>query len=129
MKKVGNLTPPPLLNAKLIRFGPLFHENPVFFIIFLFLFKKNVKKQSHLKNLTHHLEKSNTHQLEKSNTGIHNESLRKAGSIPVCFHVYAQNSLSHSLTLSYSHSHTLSTSHSLTLDMVNNFCFHLYAQK
>ena len=30
-----------------------------------------------------------------------------------CFHVYAQNSLSHS--------HTLSISHSLTLDMLNNF--------
>ena len=28
-----------------------------------------------------------------------------------------------------SHSHTLSISHSLTLDMLNNFCFHLYAQK
>ena len=38
-----------------------------------------------------------------------------------CFHVYAQKSLSHSLTLSLSHS--------LTLDMLNNFCFHVYAQK
>ena len=50
--------------------------------------------------------------------------------------------LSHSLTLdmlnnfcfhlyaqkSLSHSHTLSISHSLTLDMMNNFCFHVYAQ-
>ena len=36
-------------------------------------------------------------------------------------------SLSHSLTLS--HSHTLSISHWITLDMLNNFCFHLYAQK
>ena len=35
--------------------------------------------------------------------------------------------LSHSLTLS--HSHTLSISHWITLDMLNNFCFHLYAQK
>ena len=35
-------------------------------------------------------------------------------------------SLSHSLTLS--HSHTLSISHWITLDMLNNFCFHLYAQ-
>ena len=38
-------------------------------------------------------------------------------------------SLSHSLTLTLSHSHTLSFSHSLSLDMLNNFCFHLYAQK
>jgi hypothetical protein len=42
-----------------------------------------------------------------------------------CFHVYAQKSLS----LTLSHSHTLSISHLLTLDMLNNFCFHLYAQK
>ena len=46
-----------------------------------------------------------------------------------CFHVYAQNLLSHFLTLTLSHSHTLSISHSLTLDMLNKFCFHLYAQK
>ena len=38
-------------------------------------------------------------------------------------------SLSHSLTLSRSHTHTLSISHSITLDMLNKFCFHLYAQK
>ena len=35
-------------------------------------------------------------------------------------------SLSHSLTLS--HSHTLSISHWITLDLLNNFCFHFYAQ-
>ena len=48
-----------------------------------------------------------------------------------CFHVYAQNLLSHflTLTLTLSHSHTLSISHSITLDMLNKFCFHLYAQK
>ena len=34
-----------------------------------------------------------------------------------------------SLTLTLSHSHTLSISHSITLDMLNNFCFDLYAQK
>ena len=33
-----------------------------------------------------------------------------------------------SLSLTGSHSHTLSISHSLTLDMLNNFCFHVYAQ-
>ena len=38
-------------------------------------------------------------------------------------------SLSPSLTLTLSYSHTLSISHSITLDMLNNFCFHLYAQK
>ena len=52
-------------------------------------------------------------------------------------------SLSHSLTLnmlnnfcfhvyaqkSLSHFHTLTLSHSITLDMLNKFCFHLYAQK
>ena len=43
-----------------------------------------------------------------------------------CFHVYAQKSLSHSLTLSMSHTLTLSLSHSLTLHMLNNFCFHVY---
>ena len=37
-------------------------------------------------------------------------------------------SLSLSLTLTLSHSHTLSISHSITLDMLNKFCFHLYAQ-
>ena len=37
------------------------------------------------------------------------------------------HTLSHSLTLS--HSNTLSISHSLILDMLNKFCFHLYAQK
>ena len=37
--------------------------------------------------------------------------------------------LSHSHTLTLSHSHTLSISHSVTLDMLNKFCFHLYAQK
>ena len=42
-----------------------------------------------------------------------------------CFHVYAQKSLSHSLTLSL----TLTVSHSLTLVILNNFCFHVYAQK
>ena len=36
-------------------------------------------------------------------------------------------SLSHSFNLSFTH--TLSISHSLTLDMLNKFCFHLYAQK
>ena len=68
-----------------------------------------------------------------------------------CFHVYAQKSLSHSLShtlshsfnLSFTHSQhaeqllfsclcskvTLSLSHSLILDMLNNFSFHLYAQK
>ena len=35
--------------------------------------------------------------------------------------------LSHYLTLS--HSPTLSISHWITLDMLKNFCFHLYAQK
>ena len=38
-------------------------------------------------------------------------------------------SLSLTLTLSHSRSHTLSISHSFTLDMLNNFCFHVYAQK
>ena len=38
-------------------------------------------------------------------------------------------SLSLSLTLTLSHSHTLSISHSITLDMLNKFCFHVYAQK
>ena len=28
-----------------------------------------------------------------------------------------------------SHSHTFSLSHSLSLDMLNNFCLHVYAQK
>ena len=48
-----------------------------------------------------------------------------------CFHVYAQNLLSHflTLTLALSHSYTISISHSITLDMLNKFCFHLYAQK
>ena len=42
-----------------------------------------------------------------------------------CFHVYAQKSL----TLTLSHFLTLSLSHSLSLDMLNKFCFHVYAQK
>jgi hypothetical protein len=36
------------------------------------------------------------------------------------------HALTHTHTLS--HSHTLSISHPLTLDMLNKFCFHLYAQ-
>ena len=39
------------------------------------------------------------------------------------------SSLCSKLTLTLSHSHTLSISHSITLDMLNNFCFHVYAQK
>ena len=38
------LGPNPLLNAKLIRFGPLCHENPVFSLFFLFFSKKKIKK-------------------------------------------------------------------------------------
>ena len=34
----------------------------------------------------------------------------------------------HHPILTLSHSHTLSFSHSLILDMLNKFCFHLYAQ-
>ena len=34
-----------------------------------------------------------------------------------------------SMLKSQSHSHTISISHSLTLDMLNYFCFHVYAQK
>ena len=41
----------------------------------------------------------------------------------------SQCSHSHTLSLTLSHSHTLSISHSLTLDILNNFCFHVYAQK
>ena len=33
------------------------------------------------------------------------------------------------LSISHSHSYTLSFSHSLTLDLLNNFCFHVKAQK
>ena len=40
-----------------------------------------------------------------------------------------QNTLSHYLTRSLTHSLTHSLSHWLTLDMLNNFCFHVYAQK
>ena len=38
-----------------------------------------------------------------------------------CFHLYAQNSLSHSLSIS--HSHTLSISHSITLDMCHQLFY------
>ena len=44
-----------------------------------------------------------------------------------CLGLKVTLSLSHSLTLSHSLIH--SSSHSFTLDMLNNFCFHLYAQK
>ena len=37
------LDPTPLLNAKLIRFGPLCHENPIFSLLFFYFFlKKNL---------------------------------------------------------------------------------------
>ena len=36
LRKIGNLTLPPLLNAKLIRFGPLWNENLVFSFFFFF---------------------------------------------------------------------------------------------
>ncbi len=39
-----------------------------------------------------------------------------------CFHVFAQKSLSHTLS-------QLSLSHSLSLGMLNNFCFQAYPQK
>ena len=45
------------------------------------------------------------------------------------FFVFMSMLKSHSLTLTLSQSHTLSISHLLTLDMLNNFCFHLYAEK
>ena len=43
--------------------------------------------------------------------------------------VFMSRLKSHSLTFTLSHSHTLSFSHSLSLDMLNNFCFHVYAHK
>ena len=36
---------------------------------------------------------------------------------------------SHSPSFKHTHSLSLSISHSLSLDMLNNFCFHLYVQK
>ena len=41
------LTHTPLLNVKLLRFGPLWNEIPVFSLIFYFFFSKKVKKMVH----------------------------------------------------------------------------------
>ena len=38
LKKVGNLTPPPLFNAKLIRFGPLWNDFSHFLLFFVIFF-------------------------------------------------------------------------------------------
>ena len=47
----------------------------------------------------------------------------------LCSKVTLTLSLCHTLTLTLSRSHALTLSHSLSLDMLNNFCFHVYAQK
>ena len=48
-----------------------------------------------------------------------------------CFLTFSIVTYSHSHSLSLSHSLTLSHSHThwITLDMLNNFCFHVHAQK
>ena len=40
-----------------------------------------------------------------------------------------QTKAGNQITFSLSHSHSLSLCHSLTLVILNNFCFHVYAQK
>ena len=58
---------------------------------------------------------------------------QKLGTKNVLSHSHHTLTLSHShtltLSLSHSHSFTLTVSHSLTLVILNNFCFHVYAQK
>ena len=77
--------------------------------------------------LTHYLTLSHSH----THSISHSITLDMLNNF--CFHLYAQNSPSHFLTLTLSryltltlsHSHTLSISHSITLDMLNKFCFHV----
>ena len=56
------------------------------------------------------------------------ESQTKAGN-QITLSLFLTLTLSRYLTLTLSHSRTLSIPHSITPDMLNNFCFHLYAQK
>ena len=63
------------------------------------------------------------------------ESLLTCWTTFVFISMLKSHSHTHALTLTHSHSHTLShsdtltISHSITLDMLNKFCFYLYAQK
>ena len=82
-----------------------------------FVFMSMLKRHSHTLTLSQCLTLSLFHSL------IH--------SLSTCWTTFVFMSMlkNHSLTFTLSHSHTLSFSHSITLDMLNKFCFHLYAQK
>ena len=67
-----------------------------------------------------------TYMLSQSANFTHSHNLTFSHSHTLYYHTL---SLSHSHILTLSHFHTLSFSHSLSLDMLNKFCFHLYAQK
>ena len=92
-------------------------------LLFSCLCSKVILTFSHSHSLT--LSHSHTHSIS------HSITLDMLNNF--CFHLYAQNSPSHFLTLTLSryltltlsHSHTLSISHSITLDMLNKFCFHV----
>ena len=96
-------------------------------VIWMVLVKKclNVRQKLGTRSHTHSFSHSHTHSIS------HSITLDMLNNF--CFHVYAQNSPSHFLTLNLScyltltlsHSHTLSISHSITLDMLNKFCFHV----
>ena len=57
------------------------------------------------------------------------ESLLPCGTTFVFIPMLQSHTHTHSQDLTLTHSLTLSISHSITLDMLNMFCFHLYAQK
>ena len=93
--------------------------------VFMAMLKSHILTLSHSQNsLSHTLTSSHSFTLSFTHSWHAEQVLFSS----LCSKVTLTLSCSHSHTLSLSHSHTLSISHSLTLDMLNKFCFHLYAQ-
>ena len=94
-------------------------------LLFSCLCSKVTLSLSHSLTLTLSHSHTHSHTLTRSHSLIHSLPLPLSHALTLdmlnnfCFHVYAQKSLSH----------TLSISDSITRDILNNFCFHVYAQK
>ena len=72
---------------------------------------------------------SNSRTLTHSHSLIHSLSRHAEQLLFSCLCSKVTPSISPSRTLTLSHSPILSFSHSHSLDMLNNFCFHVYAHK
>ena len=84
-----------------------------------------LKSHSLTLSLSHSVTLSHSHSLTLSFT--HSQHAEQLLFSCLCSKITL--SLSHSHTLALSHFHTLSMSHSITLDMLNKFCFYVYAHK